>query len=568
MDRNTEQAYGVLDTIETPRSAWNRHWTHKTTFNAGRLVPMMIDMDIIPGTTIKHSTSVLIRMSTPLDPVMDNLYLDTYYFKCSKFWYWEHFRAMMGENSLGAWAQEIEYEEPKIITTTTANQQAYANDLATYYGVPYGVSNIKFSKMAVNAYIDIWNNWFRDQNLQAPIQFDKTDANLNMDGTINTGKGLLPVNKFHDYFTSALPEPQKGTAITTPLGTQAPIKGDIGILGTGTGLGLINTKSSTATGYLSGYDSGAGNGYTLSLSPSNTLTTTQTATGLAGGTFGIVENSLTSGLVARAEAAATTAYADLTQATAATINALRLAFATQRILEKDARFGTRYREILKGHFGVTASDEAMLVPEYLGGKRIPINIETVLQNSSTDSTSPLGTTGAFSVTADTNEDFTKSFTKDDILIGLCCVRADHSYQQGLPRQLTRTRRLDRYWPSLAHIGNQPIYNYEIYAQGTAADNEVFGYKEAWQEYMYKNNMISGEMLSQFPQSLDVWHYADDYTSLPVLSDQWIKEPTEYIDRTLAITSDKHHQFIADFYFNQTVVAPIPLNRVPGLIDHF
>lgn len=226
--------------------------------------------------------------------------------------------------------------------------------------------------------------------------------------------------------------------------------------------------------------------------------------------------------------------ADLTQATAATINALRLAFATQRILEKDARFGTRYREILKGHFGVTASDEALLVPEYLGGQRTPINIETVLQNSSTDGTSPLGHTGAFSVTGAINEDFTKSFTKDDILIGVLCVRADHTYQQGLARQFTRERRLDRYWTSLAHIGNQPIYNGEIYAQGNATDNEVFGFKEAWQEYIYQNNRISGELLSTAPQSLDVWHYGDDYDSLPVLSDEWIREPQKFIDRTLAV----------------------------------
>ena len=260
--------------------------------------------------------------------------------------------------------------------------------------------------------------------------------------------------------------------------------------------------------------------------------------------------------------------ADLTQATAATINALRLAFATQRILEKDARFGTYYRNILKGHFGVTASDESLLVPEYLGGVRQPINIDQVLQTSSTDSTSPLGQTGAFSITTSLNNDFTKSFSKDDILIGVMCVRADHTYSQGLPRQLTRTERLDRYWPALAHIGNQPIYNYEIFAQGTEEDNEVFGYKEAWQEYMYHNNRISGEMLPQYAQSLDAWHYGDDYNSLPVLSDEWIVEPTEFIDRTLAVQSETANQFWADIYITQSVSAPIPLNRVPGLVDHF
>lgn len=548
MDRNTEQAYGVVDTIETPRSSWTRNFNHKTSFNAGILVPFYVNMDIIPGTTIKNTTSIVCRMSTPIAPIMDNLYLDTYYFKCSKFWYWEHFKAMMGENDMGAWTQEIEYTEPKI--KTAENHTYTINDCATYMGMRPGVSGLTFSKLAQNAYIDIWNNWFRDQNLQAPIQFDKTDADLTVDGTINTGCGLLPVAKFHDYFTSALPEPQKGTAITTPLGLNAPVVGGIqgnepikwGQWGSGTATGQEPFRAS-------------GN-------------ITTNATSLS--SFNIVKgkDNFPNGLKAGEPITITNAYADLTTATAATINALRLAFATQRILEKDARFGTRYREILKGHFGVTAADEALLVPEYLGGKRIPINIETVLQNSATDQTSPLGQTGAFSVTTDLNEDFTKSFSKDDILIGLLCVRADHTYQQGTPRQFTRTRRLDRYWPSLAHIGNQPIYNYEIYSQGTAEDNEVFGYKEAWQEYLYHNNRVSGYMRSDAPQSLDVWHFADDYDSLPVLSDEWIKEPTEFIDRTLAVSSNVSHQFWADIAVQQVVYAPIPLNRTPGLIDHF
>lgn len=545
MDRNTEQAYGVLDTIEAPRSTWHRNFNHKTSFNAGLLVPFYFNMDILPGTTIKNKTSIVCRMTTPIYPVMDNLYLDTYYFKCSKFWYWEHFRAMLGENEMGAWTQETEYTEPKIITQTST--PTTVNDLLTYIGVPMGIANLQVSKMAVNAYIDIWDNWFRDQNLQAPIAIDRTDANVNYDGTIKTGGGLLPVAKFHDYFTSALPEPQKGTAISTPLGTTAPVYGKNN---GGMVLQQYNDPSLTS-GIMSSNDTSGATGAYFRPDPQSTY-----------------PNNTLINIASKESGKDSGVYVDLTTATAATINALRLAFATQRILEKDARFGTRYREILKGHWGVTASDEALLVPEYLGGTRTPINIETVLQNSQTSEQSPLGNTGAFSVTTSVNKDFTKSFTKDDMLIGVMCVRADHTYQQGLPRQFTRTRRLDRYWPALAHIGNQPIYNYEIYAQGNAQDNEVFGYKEAFQEYLYHNNRISGELLSTFAQSLDSWHFGDDYSALPVLSDEWIREPKEFIDRTLAVQSSIHHQFIADIEVEQIVSAPIPLNRTPGLIDHF
>lgn len=551
MARN-EQAYEVLDTIETPRSHWYREFTHKTSFNAGYLIPFYVDVDVIPGTTIKNKTSCIIRMSTPMVPVMDNLYLDTYWFKCSKFWYWEHFRAQMGENNQSAWAQTIEYIEPQINVT-----KAYGpNDAACYMGMPINITgNTTWSKLPIQAYIDIWNNWFRDENLTAPIQLDKTDANLTADGTISTGFGLLPVAKFHDYFTSALPQPQKGDAISQPLGTTAPV------IGNGTALGLTNSKTDTTAlrSLALGYGDSHGNALTTSTWNKGTLPQTgANVNSFGGGQYvGVSTEASTSGLMA-----------DLTQATAATINALRLSFATQRILEKDARFGTRYPEFLRGQYGVVASDECLLIPEYLGGKRIPINIETVLQTNSTNSTSPLGETGAMSVTLDVNEDFTKSFTKHDFLIGVCCVRAEHTYQQGIPRQFKRERRLDTYHPSLAHIGNQPIYNYEIYAQGNETDNEVFGYKEAWQELMFKPSRISGEMLSTYSESLDIWHFGDDYDSLPVLSSEWINEPQKFIDRTLAVQSSESNQFWADFYVEQWVSAPIPLNRVPGLADHF
>lgn len=549
MDRNTENYYAYTDQIERPRSKWTRHKTHKTSFNAGVLVPFYINADIKPGTTIKNSTSIVLRLSTPLVPVMDNAYLDTYWFRCSKFWYWEHFRAMMGENELGAWAQTVQYADPKITTTNTTGKGTFLD----YAGVPLGIAGLKMDKMVVNAYIDIWNQWFRDQNLQAPIQFDKTDSGLTYDGTINTGGTLLPVCKFHDYFTSALPEPQKGTAISTPLGTRAPLGGDYQIryLNNGDSRNSV-VKLGMEGGY---YNSNvAANMYYDSNGTDTKVPTTDGLTKMKVNIGGITSSNL---------------YADLTQATAATINALRLAFATQRILERDAFYGTRYREILRGQWGIIASDESILTPEYLGGKRIPINIETVLQNStSTNSSTPLGETGAVSITQDFNEDFTKSFSKDDILMGLLCVRTDNTYQNGLPRQYTREGRLDRYWPELAHIGNQPIYNYEIFATGTSTDSQVFGYKEAWAEYKFENNMVTGEMRSG-NNSLDLWHYAADYSSLPVLSSQWISSDAKTnIDRTIAVTSANSDQFWADIDVEQIVAAVMPFHCTPGLIDHF
>lgn len=556
-NRNQTNFFAEESTINIQRSVWRQNFNHKTTFNTGQIIPFYVDSDIMPGQTIKNKTAVLIRMSTPIYPTMDNLFLDTYYFKVPHWTLWENWKAFNGENEMGAWANTTEYETP-IYTTTTGNT-VQIGDIANYMGVPPGIAGLSFQQIPIRAYFRVYNFWFRDQNLIAPIQYNTGDANVNYQNMAG-GKKPLKAARFHDYFSACLPEPQKGTAVSTPLGVSAPVS----VYGNGNALGL-NTTANNNIHVLAdltsdnNYIAGSPQLYTSPVPLGTTIDGGTTSAGFVNNLpIGVSINKSLSGLIGTA---------DLTQATAATINALRLAFATQRILEKQARFGTRYNEIIRGIWGVTSPNASLHVPEYLGGKRIPINIETVLQNSATNSESPLGETGAFSVSFDVNHDFTKSFDEHCVIIGLAVVRAQHTYQQGLARMWTRRRLLDYYQPSLAHIGNQPVYNYEIYAQGNSTDNQVFGYKEAWAEYKFRPNRISGELMSQFPQSLDAWHYADDYSSLPVLSQNWLEETDELVGRTLA-TTNTSAQFIADFEIEQTVAAPMPIHCTPGLIDHF
>lgn len=542
MDRNTTNFFAQESTIDIQRSTITRNFNHKTTFNTGDIIPFYTDTDILPATTIKNKTAVLIRMSTPKYPVMDNLYLDTYYFKIPIWTIWDNWKAFQGENENGAWAQTTEYETPVFKTTTRAVQ---VNDINCYMGIPLGVKKIEFNQFGVRAYCRVYNYWFRDQNLIAPIKYPTGDDDIATADTTITGGRLLKAAKFHDYFTSALPAPQKGEAIGIPIGTTAPVS--------------ITRKD---------------NAVAWAVYNSNTNTPTANGGIWAGNVvtgFSPLKNANTSAgepTLSLDPRGSLVGVADLSAAVAATINAQRLAFATQRVLEKDARFGTRYNEIIRGQFGVNSPMASLHVPEYLGGNRTPINIETVLQNSNTTSESPLGQTGAFSVSFDINHDFTKSFDEHCVILGLAVVRADHTYQQGLARMWTRRRRFDYYMPSFAHLGNQPIYNYEIFAQGNAQDNQIFGYKEAWAEYKYIPNRISGELLSQYDQSLDAWHYGDDYATLPVLSKNFIEEPVEFVDRTLLVQSSVSNQFIADFEVQQEVTMPMPIHCTPGLIDHF
>lgn len=575
MSRN-EQFFNVEPTIDIQRSGWTTQHTHKTTFNAGDLVPFFVDTDILPGMTIKQRSTFLIRTQTPLYPTMDNMYFDYYYFKVPYWTIWPNCKKFFGENEDGAWANTTEYEVPMFKTTTT--RKVGVKDINCYMGIPINIPNIEFNQLGVRAYIRAYNFWFRDQNLIAPVKYNEGDDTINCDDTTATGGKLLKVAKFHDYFTSALPAPQKGDAVSMPIGTTAEIKGtstafNMPVIGNGKSLGLTDNNKNYG---IMGRNVSGVQGFVFATTnangKSNGTSTTDTGTANANLVLGVTNNKNNSGLIATTTgntiASSGGLYADLTTATAATINAMRLAFATQRILEKNARFGTRYNEIIRGQFGVNSPNASLHIPEYMGGKRVPINITQVLQNGATDAQSPLGHTGAFSLTVDSDVDFTKSFDEHCVLLGVCCIRAEHTYQQGIARMWSRKRNLDLYSPSLAHLGNMPIYNREIFAQGKATDNEVFGYKEAWAEYKYKPNRISGELLSTYTKSLDAWHYGDKYNSLPVLSQQWIEEPYEFIDRTLAVPAATADQFIMDCYIEQDVYAPMPVHCTPGLIDHY
>lgn len=542
MNRNSEQHFAQVPHAEIRRSKFDRDFALLTTMNEGDLVPIYVD-EVLPADTFKIDLNGLVRMATPLYPVMDNCYMDFYFFFVPARLLWEHFENLMGQNDKTFWADETEYTTPK---TTAPDGGWKVGTIADYFGIPTGVAGLSVNSMPFRAYAKIWNEWFRDENLQQPVTMSKTDATT---AGSNTGtnlsdaeKGGLPLKvcKYKDYFTSCLPSPQKGDAVTLPMSGNAPIYGF--------DTNMKHKSILRVTGFSS--DGASTNENVLNYMQS-TPSTNQPLVLVGTSIGGDAVNGVALG-------------ADLSNVTAATINELRNAIAVQHILERDARTGTRYKEILQGAWGVTSPDARLDRSEYIGGTRMPINVNQVIQTSSTDSTSPQGNTGAYSMTTISRNMCTYSATEHGYVIGLAAVRVDHSYQQGLSRMWTRSTRFSYYDPMLANLGEQAVLNQEIYAQGTAADTEVFGYQEAWADYRYRTNMVTSEMRSTYEQTLDAWHYADKYTEKPTLSSTWIKEGTENIDRTIAVQSSNSHQFICNFYFQQSWTRAMPIYSVPGL----
>lgn len=562
MNRNTESHFSMMPSASIGRSKMNRDCTVKTSFNVGSIIPFYLD-EVLPGDTFKVKTSKVIRMQPMVSAPMDNLYLDTYYFFVPNRLVWSHWKEFNGENTQSAWLPTTTYTIPQITAPSGGWTQG---TLADYMGLPIGVDDISVNALPFRAYALICNEWFRDQNLMQPLNIPVGDATVaGSNGSTyvsDVAKGGIPypAARYHDYFSSCLPAPQKGPDVSIPIAAAedipvttmdqfVPARGDIPLRGA-----LLDSSGTMLSDT---------NPYGLGLTGRNP-TRGRSVQAMSGGTT-LAYYFVPHNLFARFSGSAV----------AASINQLRFAFQLQKLYERDARGGSRYTEIIRSHFGVVSPDARLQRPEYLGGNRIPITITQVLQQSET-ATTPQGNVSGVSLTSDVHYDFTKSFTEHGYIIGVLVARQEHTYQQGIERMWSRQTRFDYYWPVFANIGEQAVKNKEIYAQGSSAvnpsssvpyDDEVFGYQEAWSEYRYKPNHVTGQMRSAATGTLDSWHFADNYSSMPYLSDSWMRESPENVDRVMVVSHSVSDQLFADIYNAVECTRPMPVYSIPGLIDH-
>jgi hypothetical protein len=550
MNRNNERHFNNVPETHVSRTRFNRDQNILTTFDAGKLIPFYVD-EVLPGDTFNVDTAAIIRMTTPKYPVFDDAFIDFYYFFCPNRILWDNFKRFMGEADDNPWMPTKTYQVPKILISGDPTEKSYPAEqtILDYMGVPTKAvkgtdKKIEINALPIRAYVKIWNEFFRDQNIGNPAvnktddndtnyatgtttgeEKDATEDNI-LSNAINGGF-CLPVNKFHDYFSSCLPYPQRGPEVTIGLTGNAP----------------VSTFKTEKLEEQLAHDFGQNFNATSVPTPGET-----TKPGMS------FNDGIKNGYLG----------ADLSGIEAATINQLRQAFAVQHYYEALARGGSRYREQVRALFGVSISDKTVQVPEYLGGGRYHVNINQIVQTSGqqTENDTPIGETGAMSVTPINESSFTKSFEEHGFVIGVMCVRHNHSYQQGLERFWSRSDRLDYYFPQFANLGEQPVKKKEIMLTGTATDDETFGYQEAWADYRMKPNRVSGKMRSNAVGTLDFWHYADNYDAVPTLSQEWMNEGKTEIARTLIVQNEP--QFFGAIRVMNKTTRCMPLYSVPGL----
>lgn len=538
MNRNNERHFLQIPEMHASRTRFNRDQTILTTFDSGKLIPFYVD-EVLPGDTFNVNTTAIIRMSTPKYPVMDDAFIDFYYFYCPNRILWDNFKHFMGEVEETPWMPKKEYTVPKIIIKGTgAAPSPNERSILDYMGVPTKIKKqFSINALPVRAYVKIWNEFFRDENVDNAAVLKTDDANVEYgfgnedevqtaENNAYKGGNLLPVNKFHDYFTSCLPYAQRGPDVNVPMSGNAAVKG----------YKTFEYKDPIGGNISAIINGQIRPGAEISATPSYVkFENTQSGAGYLG--------------------------ADLSTVTATTINELRNAIAVQQYYEAMARGGSRYREQVQALWDVTISDKTVQIPEYLGGGRYHININQIVQTAENDK-SPLGETGAMSVTPINESSFTKSFEEHGFIIGVCCVRHNRSYQQGLEHFWSREDRLDYYVPQFANLGEQPVKKKEIMLTGEATDEETFGYQEAWADYRMKPNRVSGLMRSNATGTLDFWHYADNYSTVPTLSQSWMQEDKKEIARTLVVQNEP--QFFGAIRVANKTTRRMPLYSVPGL----